>query len=298
MTREQSTNTLADLIEPYLDGIERDLKQWLVEPDAPAELAEAMRYCVHGGGKRLRPVLVLMSCAAVGGDPRAEPPRRCAAAVELVHTYSLVHDDLPAMDDDELRRGRATAHIRFGEAMAILVGDALLTRAFALPATLREPPGGPLIAELARGAGAAGMIAGQVADMGLCTVPEDIEGLNFIHMRKTAALIRAAVRMGAICAGADDSTLDALTRYAENLGLAFQLTDDLLDVVGTPEQLGKSTGKDSAGGKRTLIAETGIEQSRRRCTELTRQAVVALRPIGDGAGPLRKLAELLAERTH
>lgn len=298
MTQKQSTETLADLLAPYAQRVEQDLGRWLIEPDVPAEPAEAMRYCVHGGGKRLRPALVLLACEATGGDSNHETPRRCAVAVELVHTYSLVHDDLPAMDDDELRRGRATAHVRFGEAMAILVGDALLTRAFGVLAGTDSHAIAPLTAELARGAGPAGMIAGQVADMGLCELPDGPEGLDFIHMHKTATLIRAAVRMGAICADADEDTLGALTRYAENLGLAFQLTDDLLDVIGTVEQTGKSTGKDVAGGKRTHVAELGLEQAHRRCAELTEQAMEALKPLGAPAEGLGKLAEMLADRTH
>ncbi|MGC9454387.1 MAG: polyprenyl synthetase family protein [Phycisphaerae bacterium] len=298
MTQRHSTETLADLLAPYVGQVEEDLRNWLLEPGVPPEAGEAMRYCVHGGGKRLRPALVLMACEAAGGDPSAEAPRCSAVAVELVHTYSLVHDDLPAMDDDELRRGRATAHVRFGEAMAILAGDALLTRAFGVLAEMNTAEGATLAAELARGAGPAGMIAGQVADMGLCKVPDGAEGPTFIHMHKTAALIRASVRMGAICAGADGRTLDALTRYGEQLGLAFQLTDDLLDVIGTVEQTGKSTGKDAAGGKRTHVGELGLEQSRLRCRKLTGQALEALSPLGDRAASLAHLAEMLAERTH
>ncbi|MFP3937933.1 MAG: polyprenyl synthetase family protein [Phycisphaerae bacterium] len=298
MTQRQSTETLADLLGACAEQVEEDLHNWLVEPGVPSPAADAMRYCVHGGGKRLRPGLVLMACESAGGDPSAEAPRRCAVAVELVHTYSLVHDDLPAMDDDELRRGRATAHVRFGEAMAILVGDALLTRAFGVLSDMNNDKSARLAAELATGAGPAGMIAGQVADMGLCEVPGGADGLTFIHMRKTAALIRAAVRMGAICAEADVPTVKTLSRYAEHLGLAFQLTDDLLDVIGTVEQTGKSTGKDAAGGKRTHVSELGLEQSRRRCRQLTDEALEAIEPLGTRAAPLAKLAELLAERTH
>jgi geranylgeranyl diphosphate synthase type II len=298
MTQKQSTGSLADLLAPAARQVEEDLDRWLLEPGVPAELAEAMHYCTEGGGKRLRPGLVRLSCEAVGGDGGSEATRRCAVAVELVHTYSLVHDDLPAMDDDELRRGRATAHVRFGEAMAVLVGDALLTRAFGVLAPVDCELAGRLAAELARGAGPAGMVAGQVADMKLCDVPEGADGLTYIHFRKTGALIRSAVRMGGLCGGADEPTRNALTRYAEALGLAFQLTDDLLDVLGSAEQTGKSTGKDAASGKRTYVSEAGIEPSRRRCEELTHQAVAALEPLGPPAEPLRKLAEVLAERTH
>jgi geranylgeranyl pyrophosphate synthase len=298
MTQQQSTRSLADLLAPAARRVEEDLDRWLVEPDVPGELAEAMRYCAQGGGKRLRPGLVRLSCEAVGGDGDSEAARRCAVAVELVHAYSLVHDDLPAMDDDELRRGRPTAHVRFGEAMAILVGDALLTRAFGVLAPADSEATPRLCAELAQGAGPAGMVAGQIADMDLCGVPEGAEGVTFIHVRKTGGLIRSAVRMGGLCGGADEASLGALTGYAEPLGLAFQLTDDLLDVLGTSEQTGKSTGKDAASGKRTYAAEMGVEPSRRRCDDLTAQAVAALEPLGPAAEPLRKLAELLADRTH
>jgi geranylgeranyl pyrophosphate synthase len=294
----QKTESLASLLSPYARRAEAVLARWLIEPGTPEALAEAMRYCVLGGGKRLRPGLVWMAAEAVGQDEPSEAADRAAVAVELIHGYSLVHDDLPALDNDVLRRGRPTAHVQFGEAMAILAGDALLTRAFGV---LAEPAGaraGALAAELARGAGAAGMVAGQVADMDLCEVPAGLAGLRFVHLRKTAALIRAAARMGGICGGADDAQLDGLSRWAEALGLGFQLVDDVLDVTASAEQLGKTPGKDADTGKRSAVAELGLEEASRLCERLTRQAEQALQPLGAPAGKLRRLTHLLGARTH
>ena len=295
-------DSLVELLAPAAEQVETDLRCWCVGPDAPPELAEAMRHCVLDGGKRLRPALVYFAAEAAGGDPKAEPVRRAAAAVELVHCYSLVHDDLPAMDDDRLRRGRPTAHVKFGEAMAILAGDALLTRAFAVLGELDDPQAGPLAGELARAAGCAGMIAGQVADMGLCEVPPALDGLRYIHRRKTGALIRAAARMGAVCARAEPPQLQAVSNYADALGMSFQVIDDVLDVAGGAEDLGKTPGKDEAAGKRTYVAELGPDGARVLAGQLTEQAVQALAPLGGDPGApgpkLRQLAELLAHRTH
>lgn len=298
MVKSERVECLAGLLAPHSARVGDDLAAWLVEPGTPESLAEAMRYCVLDGGKRLRPSLVFLSAAAAGGDATDELTRRSAVAVELVHCYSLVHDDLPGMDDDTLRRGRPTAHVRFGEAMAILVGDALLTRAVGILAEADAPAVPRLLRELSAGAGPAGMIAGQVADMGLCDVPDGLEGLRYVHLRKTAALIRAAARMGAICAGADGRTLGALTAYAESLGLAFQLVDDLLDVTGSADRLGKTPGKDAEAGKPTHAGQVGLDRARQLGQRLTRDAIDALAPLGAPAEPLRKLAELLIERTH
>jgi len=302
MKQAQSANALGEILAPYVCQVDRDLESWLVEPAAPASLAEGMAYCVLDGGKRLRPALVLISAEAGGGDAADALARRAAVAVELVHCYSLVHDDLPAMDDDALRRGRPTAHVQFGEAMAILIGDALLTRAFRV---LGEAKGlerreviGELSAELAAGAGAAGMIAGQVADMGLCEIPDGLAGLRYIHLRKTAALIRAATTMGAICAQAPPRLRSALRRFGEALGLAFQLTDDLLDVTGDANELGKATDKDAQAGKRTYAQALGIAASRDLGRELTQSALRALRPLGERGKKLHRLAELLLARRN
>jgi len=295
MTDKQIAESLGELLAPYAARIEADLESWVVELLTPPELAEAMRYCVLGGGKRLRPALVHLAAEAAGGDAD-ESVRRAAVAVELMHCSSLVHDDLPAMDDDSLRRGRPTAHVRFGEAMAILVGDALLTRAFGVLAQARRAE--LLVAELARGAGAAGMIAGQVADMNLCKTPPGLGGLEFIHSRKTGAMIQTAARLGAICGGADARCLNAIGEYARTLGLAFQLFDDLLDVTGQATDLGKATGKDVRAGKRTYVSELGLAPARELGKRLTREAIDALAPLGQKAWKLCRLAELLAERTY
>jgi len=298
MVNEPTVASLGELLAPYARRAEEQLDRLVPEPGVPEALSEAMRYCVLGGGKRLRPAVVWMASEAAGGDEADPSADRAAVGVELIHCYSLVHDDLPAMDNDTLRRGRPTAHVKFGEAMAILVGDALVTRAFGLLAGADEAVAAALVAELARAAGAAGMIAGQVADMDLCGVPDGADGLRFVHQRKTAALIRAAARMGALCARADPVALDAVTRFAEAIGEVFQLVDDLLDVTGTAEQLGKTPGKDAGAGKRTAAAVLGVERTRRLADELTRQAVVALEPLGDRPARLRELARLLVRRTH
>jgi len=289
---------LARLLAPQARRIESDLERWLVEPGSPAAVAEAMRYCVLGGGKRLRPALVQLAAEAIGTGDGGEMARRAGVAVELVHCYSLVHDDLPAMDDDTLRRGRPTAHVRFGEAMAILAGDALLTRAFGVLAESDDPKAARLSGELACAAGSGGMIAGQAADMDLCEVPEGPEGLRYTHLRKTAALLRAAARMGAICSDGSPGELKVLSKYAENLGLAFQLVDDVLDVTGDVGNLGKTPGKDAGAGKRTYASQLGLEQTAALATELTREAVEALSPLGERGATLCRLAELLHDRRH
>jgi farnesyl diphosphate synthase len=298
MTQKQCTDSLAGLLAPLAGRAEADLARWLVEPGVPETLAEAMRYCTLGGGKRLRPALAYLAADAVGADADDEMLRRGAVAVEIIHCYSLVHDDLPSMDDDTLRRGRPTAHVQFGEAMAILAGDALLTRAFGVLAEADSPLGGRLVSELALASGASGMIAGQVADMDLCKLAPGLDGLTYIHARKTGAIIRGAARMGAIAGGADQADLEAITEYSIALGQAFQLVDDLLDVTGDAPTLGKTPGKDATSDKRTYVALLGLEQAARLGEKLTAQATKALEPLGERGAKLRLLAELLGTRTH
>ncbi|MHC4294632.1 MAG: polyprenyl synthetase family protein [Planctomycetota bacterium] len=298
-------NSVGDLLRFYGRRSEEYLERWVTEDGCPQTLREAMHYCVFNGGKRLRPSLVMLAAEAAGAKELDELTARTAVAVELIHCYSLVHDDLPSMDDDDLRRGQPTAHIKFGEAMAILAGDALVTRAFgvlgdadsagSLKTTRRVSR---LVGELARAAGAAGMVAGQVADMNLCEVPDGPEGLDYIHSHKTAALIRAAVRMGAICADANNDVLAALSKYGEHLGLAFQLVDDLLDVTGEVGTLGKTPGKDKASGKRTHVSELGLNRARELTEHLTARAVEAIVPLGEGSRKLQTLVMLLAERSY
>jgi geranylgeranyl pyrophosphate synthase len=239
-----------------------------------------------------------MLAARAAGGQVDQPVCRAAVAVEMIHCYSLVHDDLPAMDDDRLRRGRPTVHVQFGEAMAILVGDALLTQALAVLAEADHPRSARLVLELARAAGAGGMIAGQVADMDLCSVADGARGLRQIHLGKTAALIRASARLGALCAGADAAVLDALSTWAQTLGLAFQLFDDILDVTGEADRIGKTPGKDARTGKRTYLAELGLQGSIDMGRRLTGQADQALAPLGADAAELLALSPLLADRTH
>ncbi len=298
MTDKTSEKQLADILVGYAVALEADLERWLIEPDVPATLAEAMRYCVLCGGKRIRPALVAMANAAVGGRGDDELAARAGVAVELVHCYSLVHDDLPAMDDDALRRGLPTAHVKFGQAMAILTGDALLTRAFGILSETRDPRSPALLTELASGAGPAGMVAGQVADMALCDVPTDLAGIEYIHERKTAAMIVAAIRMGAICGGADDEQLEAVSDYGRNVGMAFQVIDDILDVIGQAEVIGKTPGKDTRSDKRSMVALLGLAETQRLGRDLSDRAIAALAPLGHDADELRQLAKLLAERTY
>jgi geranylgeranyl diphosphate synthase type II len=267
------------------------------ETTAPTRLHQAMRYSVFGSGKRLRPVLCLAAAEAIAGD--TEPALIPAAAVEILHTYTLIHDDLPAMDDDALRRGRATCHIAFDEATAILAGDALLTLSFEWLAQARcAPPHSAidLVRELATASGSTGVIGGQMADIEGETTPLTIEQLVYIHTHKTGDLIRAAVRLGAMTAGATDDQLAALTAYAEHIGLAFQIADDVLNATGTAEQLGKAAGTDAALGKMTYVAAYGIEGAREKAAALITQAKVALVNLPGDTEPLAVLADYVVTR--
>jgi geranylgeranyl diphosphate synthase type II len=290
---------LGALLASFAAAVNEALAKWLGDARVPPALAAAMRHSALDGGKRLRPALVMLSASAVA-DARSWPvdPLPAAVAMEMVHSYSLVHDDLPAMDNDTLRRGRPTTHVAFGEAMAILAGDALLTRAFEV--IVRGVPdlaiAARLVGELAAAAGPAGMIAGQVADMGMCDLPAGADGVRFIHLRKTAELFRAATRMGGLCAGATETQLAALGEFGQTLGLAFQAADDLLDATATAKVLGKTPGKDAQAHKRTYVAELGLTGAAQLVDELTRQALTALDVLGDQARDLRTLATLLCRR--
>jgi len=264
--------------------------------DISAGLLEAMAYAVLGGGKRLRPVLTWLACEAVGGD--AEICLPAAAAVEFVHAFSLVHDDLPAMDDDDLRRGRPALHIHSSEAMAILAGDALLNLAFAavLETKANDSVRVALVRELTQGC--AGMISGQVFDTmpALDPEPDDRARLERIHRNKTGALIRCAARMGAICGGADHSRLEAITVYADAVGHMFQAVDDLLDVEQSAEQAGKRTGKDADAGKLTYPGLLGVDGTRAEVARLLSEAERAIEPLGEGGSRLREIARQMAKR--
>ncbi len=263
----------------------------------PPQLAEAMRYSLLGGGKRLRPVLALLAAEACGADPALALPAACA--LEMVHTYSLIHDDLPCMDDDDLRRGRPTCHKAFGEATALLAGDALQTLAFEILARGIEPPAAALgcVLALAEGAGPHGMAGGQMADLEAEERTDStLAGLEAIHRRKTGALLRASLRMGGIVAGADAATLQALEAYGHAVGLAFQIVDDLLDVQGDETKLGKRVNKDQNLGKWTYPGLLGLDGSRRRARELADEAIEALTALGGRGDRLRALALELLER--
>ena len=265
----------------------------------PLTVRRAMVYSLFPGGKRLRPLLALATCRACGGRVRDVLP--AAAALEMIHTYSLIHDDLPALDDDDLRRGRATSHRVFGEAMAILAGDALLTHAFEVAATLpagaaRDRRRLQAIQVLARAAGVSGMIAGQVMDLETEGRPYSYARLQRIHRGKTGALISAAVQIGGIMAGASPSVLRRLARYGDGIGLAFQIIDDILDREGSVERLGKRTGKDARARKATFPALLGMEASRRRARRAVEEAVRALGPLGRRGRPLAEIAAFVLSR--
>jgi len=263
-----------------------------------AVLKDALRYTLTASGKRIRSVLVLWCCELVAGRVNRDA-EIAAAAVEMVHTYSLVHDDLPAMDDDDLRRGIPTCHKAFDEATAILTGDALLTLAFeVLAERIAEPKTAVrLIGRLAHDAGACGMVAGQMADLRAENAVCDRELLEHIHTYKTARMFRAAAAMGAVCGGADDEALKRLSEYGLKIGLGFQIADDILDISASSEQLGKTAGKDQKACKCTYPAVVGMEEARHLERELAEQAIAVLEPFGPKAKLLRRLASALLERT-
>jgi geranylgeranyl diphosphate synthase type II len=281
-------------------------------PECPARLQEAMAYSLLSGGKRLRPLLVLMACEACGGSWERALPAACA--VEMVHTYSLIHDDLPSMDDDDLRRGRPTSHRQFDEATAVLAGDALLTLAFEVLAAEGGPPEVAVACctDLARGAGWCGMVGGQMADLQAerdgvrsggvsggsdrAQVLTSLEELEHVHRRKTGRLIEAALTLGGRVAGANPQTLRSLSTYGQAVGLAFQVADDLLDVRGDAERMGKRVRKDASSGKLTYPSLLGIEESQRRAERLVAAAREAIAPLGPQGHRLESVARYVIER--
>ena len=289
---------LAAWSAPWLERVEAALSEWVVA-DAPAGLGEAMRYAVLDGGKRLRPLLVLAACQAVGGNEAAA--LRAACAVELIHAYSLVHDDMPCMDNDVLRRGKPTVHVKFGEAQALLAGDALQALAFELLAP--DEPSIPAVVQatlcrlLARAAGHAGMAGGQAIDLVSVGKSLDEPQLREMHRRKTGSLLQGSVLMGAACGRPDARAWRALADYGSALGLAFQVVDDVLDVTADSATLGKTAGKDAAQDKPTYVSVLGLDGSRRFARELLDQALAAL-PPGDlpDTRPLQALAIMLVDR--
>lgn len=295
-------------LKAYLQGqcnrIDTALDRFLPdESELPHTLHKAMRYSVFAGGKRVRPILLLAACEAVGGDTERALPAACA--LEMIHTYSLIHDDLPAMDDDDFRRGNPTCHKVFGEATAILAGDALLTEAFKLASTLRytadcEPAALlAVINEIATCAGSYGMVGGQVIDMeseGNADI--DLATVQYIHTHKTGALIKASVVAGALLGGAAGRQLAAVTRYGEAAGLAFQIADDILDIEGTTEQIGKDAGSDEARGKATYPAIIGLSAAKEEAVAMMDEALRALEIFGPEAEPLREIARYIVQRSN
>ncbi len=279
--------------------IDQALNRWLPpETAAPATIHRAMRYSVFAGGKRIRPVLCMAATEAV--TDALDGVEDVACPLELIHTYSLIHDDLPALDNDDLRRGRPTCHKAFGEAMAILAGDALLTLAFEVLAktdSVNDVRRARIVAELAAASGTVGgMIGGQVNDLEGENKAPNAELLESIHRAKTGALLRASLRMGALFAGATDKQYDALSRFGEHVGLAFQIVDDLLDVEQSSEQFGKTAGKDAAQHKITFPAVYGLEASHRMAEEERQQAHAALGIFGGRAARLGELADFIVRR--
>ncbi len=297
-----SAAAAGETLDSLRAAVEQALAAALPEESAwPATIHRATRYSLAAGGKRIRPVLVLAAGEAVGGARAELLPLACA--VEMIHTYSLIHDDLPAMDDDDLRRGKPTSHKVFGEAIAILAGDALLTRAFAL---LAEVPEGwdetrlrrrlRATALLGQACGTTGLIGGQVMDLeseGRSIGAADLERL---HRAKTGALLSACVLGGAILGGAGEADLERLTRYAAAIGLAFQVVDDVLDATETAERLGKTPGKDQAAGKSTYVSVHGLERTRALALELREQALAAIAPLGASGALLAQIARLIVDR--
>lgn len=266
----------------------------------PEKIYESMRYSLMAGGKRLRPILCLATCELLGGNAKMAMPIACA--LEMIHTMSLIHDDLPAMDNDDLRRGKPTNHKVYGEDIAILAGDALLAYAFEMVTTTQDVPASRLlqvVAKLAQAVGAAGLVGGQVVDLDSEGKPDITEKtLNFIHTHKTGALLEASVLSGAILAGAETADLAKLASYSQNIGLAFQIVDDILDITATQEQLGKTAGKDLQAQKATYPSLWGLEESRRKADELVVAAQEELSTWGEKGEALRAIADYITMRTH
>jgi geranylgeranyl diphosphate synthase type II len=265
----------------------------------PPTIHKAMRYSIFAGGKRIRPVLCLAACEAVGGTPAAAMPLACA--VECIHTYSLIHDDLPSMDDDDLRRGKPTNHKVFGEGIAVLAGDALLTEAFALVARSQPPKRYPvrvLVSDLALAAGSLRLIAGQVQDLENEERHASLDEVKTTHLNKTAALITTSIRLGAMAGNASPSELKRLTRYGQDLGLAFQVIDDILDATSTKEIMGKSVRADEKNNKSTFPTVLGLDKSRQYAADLIADAHKQMKPFGPRATPLAAIADFFLTRKN
>jgi geranylgeranyl diphosphate synthase type II len=296
--RSQRPFSLPDFLATRTTAVNRALDRFLPAATAkPATIHRAMRYSLFAGGKRIRPALCLAAAAACGGDESDALPLACA--VECIHTYSLVHDDLPAMDDDDFRRGKLTNHKVFGEGIAVLAGDALLTQAFEIAALSRSWPRyshQAIVLELARAAGSLQLIAGQVADLEGEGKRISARQLRYIHERKTSALLCCSVRLGGMSANCAPAQLKALTDFGYHVGLAFQVIDDILDVTQTSEKLGKTAGKDTKAHKATYPSIVGLERSRKIAEQLTQRAFASLKGFRGKAVALEALAEYLLRR--
>lgn len=286
----------------YVPFVETALDDYLPpETDPPGIIHKAMRYSVMGGGKRLRALLAIAGCEAVGGNIHQLPP--LLAAIESIHAYSLIHDDLPCMDDDDYRRGKLTNHKVFGEGIAVLAGDALLTLGFHLISRLPELGVSTkvtlqLVSELSGASGTYGLIGGQVVDLESEGKAIAEETLRYIHTHKTGALFRAALRSGALVGGADALQLEMIDTFAEEFGLAFQITDDILDVIGDVSKLGKAVGSDVRQAKATYVSMYGLEEAKRLAAESVKRAEKAIAPLGDRAIPLVDMAQYILVRDH
>ncbi len=291
---------MKERLKEQIDFIDRYLDKYLAEKENPQNIIyKAMRYSVFAGGKRLRPILMLNVCKMCGGDVNEVIPFACA--LEMIHTYSLIHDDLPAMDNDDLRRGMPTSHIKFGEATAILAGDALLNRAFEV---VSEYDGDNVkramkaINMLAASSGTEGMIGGQIVDMESEGKEITLDELRYLHLNKTGAIIRSACTIGALMGGGSEDEIEAVDEFAKNLGVAFQIQDDILDVTGSEEELGKPIGSDAEENKNTYVRLVGLEKSRELSEEYSENAKKALDIFGERAQFLKELTDYLINRKN
>lgn len=289
---------MKEQLKSYIKIIDDKLDQYLALKDNPQGIIyEAMRYSVFAGGKRLRPVLILLTCEMCGGDINEVLPFACA--FEMIHTYSLIHDDLPAMDNDDLRRGKPTSHKQFGEATAILAGDALLNKAFEVVSQYSGNNSDRAIKAiniLAVSSGTEGMIGGQIVDMQSEGRDITLDELRYLHLNKTGAIIRSACKIGAVMSGADSVKIKAVDEFSKNLGIAFQIQDDILDVTGTEAELGKPIGSDAEEGKNTYVSLLGLQKSKDMSEEYSKKAKQALDIFGEKANTLKELTDYLTDR--
>lgn len=288
-------NNVLDKIEYYSQIVNKKMDEYIKNDEIPSKMQEAMAYSVFAGGKRLRPALVLAACEMFKGNIEKALPFACA--IEFIHTYSLIHDDLPALDNDDFRRGRLTSHKVFGEDLAILVGDALLSYAFEIMADACEDKASiEATRYITYAAGAKSMVAGQWVDVSSNGVNIDFDKMEYIHLNKTAAMIIGAIKAGAVCGGADKKDTDIISEYAKEIGYTFQIVDDILDVEGDSEELGKKIGSDQSNEKTTYVTLFGIDGAKEKAWEHTERAISLLNPYGEKAGFFVELAKYLLTR--